>query len=41
MKLLHRDPFDRLLICQAIEYDLTLLTVDDAILAYNVKTMSK
>lgn len=31
---LHRDPFDRLLIGQAIEHELKLVTVDAAIRAY-------
>ncbi len=31
---LHRDPFDRLLIGQAVEHDLKLVTVDTAIHAY-------
>lgn len=31
---LHRDPFDRLLIGQAIEHNLKLVTVDTAIRAY-------
>jgi PIN domain nuclease of toxin-antitoxin system len=34
----HRDPFDRMLICQAIEHDLTLLTSDALITQYPVKT---
>ena len=34
LPLLHRDPFDRLLIGQAIEHDLRLVTVDAAIRAY-------
>ncbi|HLK59074.1 MAG TPA: type II toxin-antitoxin system VapC family toxin [Chthonomonadaceae bacterium] len=34
---LHRDPFDRMLICQALEHDLTLLTVDEMVRAYPVK----
>ena len=34
----HRDPFDRMLICQAIERDLTLLTSDELITQYPVKT---
>jgi PIN domain nuclease of toxin-antitoxin system len=34
---LHRDPFDRMLICQALQHDLTLLTVDDILRAYPVK----
>ncbi len=33
----HRDPFDRMLICQAIEHDLVLLSVDSAIHLYPVK----
>jgi len=35
---LHRDPFDRMIICQAIEHKLTLLTVDKKILSYPVLT---
>ncbi len=35
---LHKDPFDRMLICQAIENGLTLLTPDSAITRYAVKT---
>ena len=34
---LHRDPFDRLLICQALHYNLILVTVDSAIKAYSVQ----
>ena len=33
---LHRDPFDRILIAQAVQHQLKLLTVDRAILAYNL-----
>jgi PIN domain nuclease of toxin-antitoxin system len=33
---LHRDPFDRMLICQALQYDLTIATVDAAVRAYSV-----
>jgi PIN domain nuclease of toxin-antitoxin system len=36
---LHRDPFDRMLICQALQHDLTLATVDTAIRAYSVSVM--
>jgi len=36
---LHRDPFDRILICQALQHDLTIVTVDAAILAYPVSTL--
>ena len=37
---LHRDPFDRMLICQALTHGFTLLTVDDKIRAYPVQVMS-
>lgn len=33
---LHRDPFDRILVAQALQHGLTLLTVDDAVRAYPV-----
>jgi PIN domain nuclease of toxin-antitoxin system len=33
---LHRDPFDRILIAQALQHGLTLATVDDAVRAYSV-----
>jgi PIN domain nuclease of toxin-antitoxin system len=33
---LHRDPFDRILICQALAHGLTIVTVDDLIRAYPV-----
>ena len=33
----HKDPFDRLLIAQSIEEDLTLVTADSQFLAYSVK----
>ena len=33
----HRDPFDRLLICQAIEHDCLLLTPDPLITQYPVR----
>ena len=36
---LHRDPFDRMLICQAIEHGLTLLTPDDQLRQYPVRTL--
>ena len=31
---IHRDPFDRMLVCQAIQHNLTIVTVDDAACAY-------
>jgi PIN domain nuclease of toxin-antitoxin system len=34
LPLLHRDPFDRLLVAQAIETELTLVTSDEQIMAY-------
>jgi PIN domain nuclease of toxin-antitoxin system len=36
---LHRDPFDRMLICQALHKGLTLATVDSAVRAYSVSVM--
>lgn len=36
LPLIHRDPFDRMLICQAMEHGLTLLTVDDVVASYPV-----
>lgn len=36
---LHRDPFDRVLICQAIAHGLTIVTPDEAIRAYPVATL--
>ncbi len=33
---IHRDPFDRILICQALEHRLTIVTVDEMIRAYPV-----
>ncbi len=35
---IHRDPFDRLLIAQAMENDLSLVTTDSKIPLYDVKT---
>ena len=34
---IHRDPFDRLLIAQALQHDLTLMTVDRALSSYAVQ----
>lgn len=39
LPLLRRDPFDRMLICQAMRNDLTLATVDKSIQAYSVNVM--
>lgn len=38
LPLLHNDPFDRMLICQARRLDLTILSPDAAIRSYDVKT---
>jgi len=35
---LHRDPFDRLLVAQALRHDLTVVTADEAILRYDVSS---
>jgi PIN domain nuclease of toxin-antitoxin system len=36
LPLHHRDPFDRLLIAQAIDRNLTLVSIDDAFQSYSV-----
>jgi PIN domain nuclease of toxin-antitoxin system len=36
---LHRDPFDRMLICQALQNGLTIATVDSAVRAYPVSVL--
>lgn len=36
---IHRDPFDRMLVCQAIAHGLVLLTSDAAIREYPVRTL--
>jgi PIN domain nuclease of toxin-antitoxin system len=38
LPLLHRDPFDRMLVCQAIQHELTLLTPDPLITQYAVRS---
>ena len=37
---LHADPFDRLLVAQAVVEDLTLVTADRKVLAYPVSTLA-
>ena len=37
----HRDPFDRMLICQAIEHNMTIVTMDAAIAQYRIKILPK
>ena len=39
LPLLHKDPFDRMLVCQAIEHGLTLVTPDRAIRGYPIRTL--
>ena len=39
LPLLHRDPFDRILIAQAENRNLTMVTVDKNIKLYNIKTI--
>ncbi len=39
LKFIHRDPFDRLIISQAMSDDLTIITKDEYIEKYDVKTM--
>lgn len=39
LPILHRDPFDRMLICQAIEHNLEILTPDPLIRQYSIKTI--
>ena len=36
---IHRDPFDRMLLCQAIHHDLTLITVDKVLARYPVRVL--
>ena len=39
LPLLHRDPFDQLLVAQAAEEDLTLITDDRVVARYPVKSV--
>lgn len=39
LPVIHHDPFDRLLICQAIEHGLTLVTPDRQIQRYPIRTL--
>jgi len=39
LPLLHRDPFDRILIAQAENRNLSIVTVDKNIKLYNIKTI--
>jgi PIN domain nuclease of toxin-antitoxin system len=35
----HRDPFDRMLVCQAIQHGMVLATVDAQVLKYSVRLL--
>ncbi len=38
---LHKDPFDRLLMCQSLQHNLTMVTEDQTVLAYpNIQFLS-
>jgi PIN domain nuclease of toxin-antitoxin system len=37
----HRDPFDRMLVCQAIKHTLTIVTVDPVFKAYPVPILGR
>jgi PIN domain nuclease of toxin-antitoxin system len=37
---LHRDPFDRMIMGQALQHDLTVVTVDAAVRSYPVKLLA-
>ena len=36
---IHRDPFDRMLVCQAIQHSMTIVTSDAQIRRYPIKTL--
>jgi len=38
---IHRDPFDRMLICQAMAHGLTMMTVDKLIYEYPVLLLTR
>ena len=38
---LHRDPFDRMLVCQAIEHQFTIVTIDDVFRAYPAPVLER
>lgn len=37
---IHRDPFDRMLICQALTHKMTIITSDEHIRNYNVSVLN-
>jgi len=36
---LHKDPFDRMLVCQSLEHGLTVVTSDPLVRAYPIRTL--
>lgn len=40
LELHHRDPFDRILVCQAVEHDLQIVTVDAILARYPAKVLA-
>src|SRR4051812_37235884 len=40
LELHHRDPFDRILVCQAIEHQLQIVTVDPVLSKYPAKILT-
>ena len=41
LPLVHHDPFDRMLVCQAMEYKLTIVTVDEVFQAYPASILGR
>jgi PIN domain nuclease of toxin-antitoxin system len=39
LPLLHKDPFDRMLVCQAVVHELIILTSDELIQQYPIRTL--
>jgi PIN domain nuclease of toxin-antitoxin system len=39
LPLLHKDPFDRMLVCQALAHGLVILTPDDLVRQYPIRTV--
>jgi PIN domain nuclease of toxin-antitoxin system len=38
---IHRDPFDRMLVCQAIEHGLTIITIDAVFHSYSAPVLQR
>ncbi len=39
VRALHKDPFDRMLVCQSLEHGLMIVTPDPVVRAYPIKTL--